>query len=181
MIKINNNTIPRHILKALCTYHWPGNVRELQNELQRYLAGQRLECDLAWRKAHARGAAGQQPSVPPTHRAAETVEPAAPEVGLSLSEPAAPEDAEPARQNEARSFARLVATDIRLYNEESVQMGRSRADLIDRLGDQLRRGKETFVRRHGQLGPVGLDLLYEAYVQVLAGGDEKLLPRSVFD
>jgi PAS domain S-box-containing protein len=36
-------TIPRNILKALCTYHWPGNVRELQNELQRYLAEQRLE------------------------------------------------------------------------------------------------------------------------------------------
>jgi two-component system C4-dicarboxylate transport response regulator DctD len=27
----------------LCAYHWPGNVRELQNELQRYLAEQRLE------------------------------------------------------------------------------------------------------------------------------------------
>ncbi len=32
------------LLGALCGYDWPGNVRELQNELQRYLAGQRLEC-----------------------------------------------------------------------------------------------------------------------------------------
>jgi PAS domain S-box-containing protein len=37
------DAIPRNILKALCTYQWPGNVRELQNELQRYLAEQRLE------------------------------------------------------------------------------------------------------------------------------------------
>jgi PAS domain S-box-containing protein len=36
-------TIPASIMEALCTYHWPGNVRELQNELQRYLAEQRLE------------------------------------------------------------------------------------------------------------------------------------------
>jgi transcriptional regulator with PAS, ATPase and Fis domain len=36
-------TIPSSVLKALCTYSWPGNVRELQNELQRYLAEQRLE------------------------------------------------------------------------------------------------------------------------------------------
>lgn len=35
--------IPAKIVKMLCTYHWPGNVRELQNELQRYLAEQRLE------------------------------------------------------------------------------------------------------------------------------------------
>ncbi len=36
-------TIPTAVLKALCAYSWPGNVRELQNELQRYLAEQRLE------------------------------------------------------------------------------------------------------------------------------------------
>jgi len=30
-------------LEALSLYDWPGNVRELQNELQRYLAEQRLE------------------------------------------------------------------------------------------------------------------------------------------
>jgi DNA-binding NtrC family response regulator len=36
-------TIPANIIEALCAYHWPGNVRELQNELQRYLAEQRLE------------------------------------------------------------------------------------------------------------------------------------------
>ncbi len=36
-------TIPGRIVDMLCAYHWPGNVRELQNELQRYLAEQRLE------------------------------------------------------------------------------------------------------------------------------------------
>ncbi len=36
-------SLPSPILHALCSYDWPGNVRELQNELQRYLAEQRLE------------------------------------------------------------------------------------------------------------------------------------------
>ncbi len=35
--------LPAAVVEALCNYHWPGNVRELQNELQRYLAEQRLE------------------------------------------------------------------------------------------------------------------------------------------
>ncbi len=37
------SVIPGRIVDMLCAYHWPGNVRELQNELQRYLAEQRLE------------------------------------------------------------------------------------------------------------------------------------------
>jgi DNA-binding NtrC family response regulator len=36
-------SISGRIMDTLCSYHWPGNVRELQNELQRYLAEQRLE------------------------------------------------------------------------------------------------------------------------------------------
>jgi PAS domain S-box-containing protein len=39
----DRSTIPPRIVEMLCAYQWPGNVRELQNELQRYLAEQRLE------------------------------------------------------------------------------------------------------------------------------------------
>ncbi len=34
---------PVRITELFCAHDWPGNVRELQNELQRYIAGQRLE------------------------------------------------------------------------------------------------------------------------------------------
>ena len=78
----------------------------------------------------------------------------------------------------ARRYARLVATDIRLYNEEAVAQGRKQGDLADRLGEHLGRGKETFLKRHGDLGPTGLELLHDAYVQVLAGGDASLLPEA---
>ena len=81
----------------------------------------------------------------------------------------------------ARRYARLVATDIRLYNEEAVKLGRRNGDLSERLGEYLGRGKDTFLRRHGELGTVGIQLLQEAYVQVLAGGDPGLIPDSVLD
>lgn len=35
--------IPARVMSAIAAYHWPGNVRELQNELQRFLAEQRME------------------------------------------------------------------------------------------------------------------------------------------
>ena len=81
----------------------------------------------------------------------------------------------------ARRFAKLVATDIRLYNEDAVMEGRQARDLVDRLGDQLGRGKETFLKRHGSMGAAALEILHQAFVEVLAGGDEEILPVSVLD
>ena len=81
----------------------------------------------------------------------------------------------------ARRYARLVATDIRLYNEEAVMLGRRNGDLSDRIAEHLNRGKETFMRRHAELGPTGIELLHEAYVQVLAAGDAGLIPPSLLD
>lgn len=78
----------------------------------------------------------------------------------------------------ARRFARLVATDIRLYNEDAVNEGRKNGDLVQRLNEHLNRGRETFMQRHGTLGPAGLDILHDAFVQVLAGGDAALIPHS---
>jgi len=93
----------------------------------------------------------------------------------------APEPQPSAEIEVARRYARLVATDIRLYNEEAVMLGRRNGDLAERLGEHLDRGKETFVRRHGDLGPSGIELLHEAYVQVLAAGDPALLPAGLLE
>ena len=37
------------------------------------------------------------------------------------------------------------------------------------------------LRRHGELGPTALEILHEAYLHVLAGGDAKLMPAGVLD
>lgn len=83
-------------------------------------------------------------------------------------------DADP-RREEARRYARLVATDIRLYNEEAVVVGRRQRDLAARLNEHIQRGRDAFTRRFPDLGADGAKLLHDAYVQVLAGGDASLL------
>jgi hypothetical protein len=90
-------------------------------------------------------------------------------------------DALDARLTAARRYARLVATDIRLYNEETVVLGRRHGDLATRLEDALLRGRETWLKRHGDLGPAGLNMLREAYVSVLANGDATLIPSRIFE
>jgi len=129
----------------------------------------RLEVNLARRKTAATG----------TETGSEA--PAEPE-GDAAQEAPTETSEEPAPEIEvARRYARLVATDIRLYNEEAVMLGRRNGDLAERLGEHIDRGKETFVRRHGDLGPAGIELLLEAYVQVLAAGDAALIPASLLD
>lgn len=83
------------------------------------------------------------------------------------------DDVDPALAAAAR-FARLVATDIRLYNEETVMLGRRNGDLMERLREQIDQGTDTFQRRFPQLGEDGERILHDAFVQVLAGGDDNL-------
>jgi len=144
-----------------------------------HVAQLRLELTLVAKKLAGAGETASAPVV-----AAQPAVPAGvPESsGLSPADDETPAAASAGPELEAAGrFARLVATDIRLYNEESVVLGRRNGDLADRLGDQLTRGKDTFMRRHGDLGPTGLRILHEAYVQVLAGGEGSLLPASVVE
>jgi len=154
----------------------------------------RLELDLAWRRLKGAGtgrtaaatvAAGIVSPLSP--RADESVlaettsavssphaSAAATELAPWSGVAAGTADPDP-RREEARRYARLVATDIRLYNEEAVVAGRRQRDLVRRLGEQLQRGRDAFAQRFPDLGPDGAKLLDEAYVQVLAGGDASLI------
>jgi len=131
----------------------------------------RLDLDLVRRKLQSQAAPEEAPV------------PRAPETAADEASSGAPASAvaDEEQLEAARRYARLVATDIRLYNEEAVMQGRRNGDLVERLEQHLRRGKETFLRRHGALGPAGLEILHGAFVQVLAGGDEEQLPASALD
>ena len=150
----------------------------------------RLELDLAWRrlKTLTTAASAGPPGAPVRAEepaAVPAASPAAPAPAVAAPAPAAatsemaPWSAEPGesdpRAEEARRYARLVATDIRLYNEEAVVVGRKQRDLAKRLDEHLKRGREAFARRFPDIGPSGTALLEDAYVQVLAGGDPSLL------
>lgn len=138
----------------------------------------RLEVDLAWRRSRGSDADTTLYDRPQTGRPSRPAPiPATVQVGLA---PAIDPTEEPdqARRREARTFARLVATDIRLYNEEAVMLGRRHRDLAHRLREHLEKGKESFRRRFPDLGDDGLLLLDDAYVQVLAAGDPALLTTA---
>lgn len=85
---------------------------------------------------------------------------------------------DPRKLEEARRYARLVATDIRLYNEEAVMIGRRQGDLARRLADPIARGRESFEKRFHELGADGARILRDAYVLVLGGGDASLIPAE---
>jgi hypothetical protein len=139
----------------------------------------RLELDLAWRRLRAAGSALTEAPLEP-RTGMETTDRSAVATQLSpwSDQPAPPAPEPDPRVDEVRRFAKLVATDIRLYNEEAVVHGRQQRDLAQRLGEQLHRGRESFVQRFPELGADGLRILRDSYVQVLAGGDDSLIPAD---
>lgn len=148
-----------------------------------HVAGSRLEAELLRRRREP-PATAPDPAAPRRDEAAVVgYDPTAstPESGLAPVSEADSRRPDARRRQEARRFARLVATDIRLYNEEAVLQGRRHGDLARRLAEHLRRGRETFLRRFQDLGPEAIEHLRDAYVEVLAAGDGSLLPADPKD
>jgi hypothetical protein len=151
-------------------------------EILASVASIRLEIDILQRKLRGPradiGHAVRQETADPARGAANPDSAtSAPEAPASLEPVPEPVERGPDARawEEARRFARLIATDILLYNEETVIMGRRNRDLGRRLGDQIERGRETFLRRFPDLGDRGLLILREALDRVLGAGDSTLL------
>jgi hypothetical protein len=81
------------------------------------------------------------------------------------------------RLQAARVFARLLAGDVRLYNEEAVLTGRTRGDLSSRLADPLRKARARYHARFSGIDPTQ-SLLRTELINAVAGGREDLLPDS---
>lgn len=139
----------------------------------------RLELDLARRKIKR-----LQQAIPAEAPSAAPRPSTTPHTEVAELAPATPGDGPATVAEEltpARRYARLIATDIRLYNEEAVMKGRMQRDLASRLKEHLDRGRETFLRRYADLGEAGHRVLHEAFVEVLANGQADLLPLGDTD
>jgi hypothetical protein len=103
-------------------------------------------------------AATARPAPPPARPAAA---PAA--RALSPDEQKAHED--------AKRFARLVVSEIKLYNESKVNEGRRNKDIYERLKEDIERGRQMYADRV----PAGVrdstNYFFEELVRILAGGD----------
>jgi hypothetical protein len=80
--------------------------------------------------------------------------------------------------NDARRFARLLVSEIKLYNEPKVQEGRNKADLYDRLRDDIDRSRQMYDKRVAAPVAARHDYFHQELVNTLAEGDVNKLGMS---
>ena len=73
--------------------------------------------------------------------------------------------------NDARRFARLLVSEIKLYNEQKVMEGRSQNDLYVRLRDYIDRSREMYDKRVKPEVANRYDYFHQELVNTLAEGD----------
>jgi len=73
--------------------------------------------------------------------------------------------------NDARRFARLLVSEIKLYNEQKVAEGRSQNDLYVRLRDYIDRSREMYDKRVRPEVTNRYDYFHQELVNTLAEGD----------
>jgi hypothetical protein len=73
--------------------------------------------------------------------------------------------------NEARRFARLLVSEIKLYNEQKVREGRDNSDLYDRLREDIDRSRQMYDKRVRPEVSSRYDYFHHELVNMLAEGD----------
>ena len=88
---------------------------------------------------------------------------------LALSE------AEQKLHKDAKRFAKLLVSEIELYNKGKVADGRQNKDLYARLKADIDRSRQTFDKRFGKVLGKETDHFHEELVRILAANDSSLL------
>ncbi|HEY6147223.1 MAG TPA: hypothetical protein VIZ69_05975, partial [Thermoanaerobaculia bacterium] len=91
-----------------------------------------------------------------------------------LAGPLAPPDGDE-RREEARRFAKLIVSEIKLYNEKAVQEGRTRNDLYSRLKEDIDRSRQMYDERIPADVRSSSNFFYEELVRILADGRAEAL------
>lgn len=87
-------------------------------------------------------------------------------------------DEERRMHNDARRFARLLVSEIKLYNQEKVVEGRESGDLYDRLRDAIDRSREMYEKRVKPQVASRFDYFHYELVNGLAEGKDERLGQS---
>ncbi|MFY9556620.1 MAG: hypothetical protein WAV20_24750 [Blastocatellia bacterium] len=118
---------------------------------------------------------GELPSTPATYfRAATEPSASAPQTS-STAVASGPVSEEEKAHNDARRFARLLVSEIKLYNEQKVAEGRRSADLYDRLKEDIDRSRQMYEKRVTSDVAAKFDYFYDELVGTLAEGDPSKL------
>jgi hypothetical protein len=111
----------------------------------------------------------QAEPLPIGHAAAEATPGALP--GSSTS--ASTEDQEVHRK--AQRFARLLADEIKLYNQAKVAEGRKHQDLYDRLKDAIEKSRATYQKRYGNTVAASGNYFQHEIIRSLAEDDVSIM------
>jgi len=87
-------------------------------------------------------------------------------------------DEERRLHNDARRFARLLVSEIKLYNEQKVNEGRNASDLYDRLREAIERSREMYDKRVQPQVAAKFDYFHYELVSNLAEGNDAKLGAS---
>ena len=88
--------------------------------------------------------------------------------GVLASAAAQPEDTK--KHDEARRFARLLVSEIKLYNEAKVEQGRKNHDLYERLKEDIDRSRQMYDERITDDVRKVSNYFYDELVRILADG-----------
>jgi hypothetical protein len=110
---------------------------------------------------------------PSGHLSAPSVEPPRPieSAPSRVTRSAADMNEEEKAHNDARRFARLLVSEIKLYNEQKVAEGRRHNDLYDRLKEDIDRSRQMYEKRVTSSVAAKFDYFYDELVNTLAEGD----------
>lgn len=95
--------------------------------------------------------------------------PARPQPAPAAAPALSPEDQK--AHEDAKRFARLVVSEIKLYNETKVNEGRRQKDLYERLKEDIERGRQMYADRVAAQVRDTTTYFYDELVRILAGGD----------
>jgi hypothetical protein len=87
-------------------------------------------------------------------------------------------DEERPLHNDARRFARLLVSEIKLYNEQKVSEGRNQGDIYERLREDIDRSRQMYDKRVAPPVAARHDYFHHELVNTLAEGDPAKLGNT---
>jgi|SRR5215207_6326056 len=94
---------------------------------------------------------------------------------LILRKTAAPSDSAAAEDVDALRFAKLLVSEVKLYNQGQVAEGRNSKDLYRRLRKDVDRARRMYEERVAEGAGRRADYFHDELVKELAGGDASAL------
>ena len=120
-------------------------------------------------------AIAERPASVPSLRTPESAQAPPADASRRLAGPLAEQSSVDERLEEARRFARLLVSEIKLYNERAVLEGRDSGNLYERLRDDIDRSRQMYEERIPNDVRASSNFFHDELVRILADGRPEAL------